>query len=374
MGKWSDGGAFAMSTEDERRALRKPEQIDLGTYRSGPPVREFRFTIDLDARPLVTLLDAAEQGRRVYELMTIRRPGDVLHYFWVKVSSTDTRLIRALATAKPPSPRDTRDSVAESIEAPLVAVDRSLFTQDEDAHPAALSWTLHRTGSFWRDKMLTLYRLICRAQLRLRDSQDFLTRHELQRIDDLCHWRDFQSSIDRRTELDLPRSRTDVPAEVLARIKELVTQSNVRSVSCLADHYGLWRFLVEQQVRRANNSGLPPQQTLALCGPDSGLTGIDANDWGGEIHIPYEGVCDGDLYICPARKTLNHEHTGLGGNLSWAFGKDCHYVLTPIDHGYLGCALRTPVGSWVLYESNRPYVPAGPLGHAQAQQIEEGGT
>jgi hypothetical protein len=90
------------------------------------------------------------------------------------------------------------------------------------------------------------------------------------------------------------------PAVIFDVIVELIGRDDVRSVSCPFDDPAIWRALVARQVERARATGLPLQEAFALCGPDSGLNQVPFRDWGGKIHIPYEGACGGDLFILPS--------------------------------------------------------------------------
>ncbi|MCC4118533.1 hypothetical protein LLG90_24545 [Aromatoleum toluclasticum] len=159
-------------------------------------------------------------------------------------------------------------------------------------------------------------------------------------------------------------AESGLPSEVFDLIRELISRTDVQSVSCCLDDEALWRMLVEEQVRRARRLQVPPQNAFTLSGPDSGLLEFDPEEFGGAIHIPYEGVCDGDLYFPPKWRKFRPEHAGPEGRLSWAFSKKCHFVLTPQDRGELGCATRMVVGNWVLYQSLLPYTPCDPLGHS----------
>lgn len=56
------------------------------------------FVVGVDARPLAVLIRSAARACRVYELMAINRPGDVLNYLWltsVKMPSGRSRAISA---------------------------------------------------------------------------------------------------------------------------------------------------------------------------------------------------------------------------------------------------------------------------------------
>ncbi|MDY0038551.1 MAG: hypothetical protein RBS05_21820 [Zoogloea oleivorans] len=82
-------------TADEHCYLTTPERIDLGAYRAwGTERRDCEFVVELDTRPLAVLAESAALGSRVYEFMSIQRPGDILHYLRVQLSSVDDEVTR----------------------------------------------------------------------------------------------------------------------------------------------------------------------------------------------------------------------------------------------------------------------------------------
>lgn len=154
--------------------------------------------------------------------------------------------------------------------------------------------------------------------------------------------------------------RDRLPEQVVGKVLELIQRDDVRSVSCPFGDPELWRGLVAEQVRRAKLSDLPPQDAFTLCGPDGGMCDIPF-EWGGRIHLPYEGMCGGDVVLLPLWRKFFAEDAEETGRLSTAVRLCCYHLLTPRDFGELGFATRTPVGSWVLYQSKAPYIPCDPL-------------
>lgn len=152
-----------------------------------------------------------------------------------------------------------------------------------------------------------------------------------------------------------------IPKPVFDTILELIQREDVHSVSCPFDDYALWRKLIEEQVRRAEATGKPLQKALCLCGPDSDLPNVPIDDWGGEVHIPYEGTCGADLFILPSWHRFVAEKVRDGGKLRWAVGKACHHILLCDDHGELACATRRVIGDWTLYTSTAPYEDCNPF-------------
>lgn len=102
-------------------------------------------------------------------------------------------------------------------------------------------------------------------------------------------------------------------------------------MSCQFNDRILWRALVWEQIGRASKLGVAPEKAFALSGPDSGLTDAVADDWGGDIHIPWEGVAEADLFVQPDR---------------FAFDRDSALAAGTVRSGTLekGASLRDPAG------------------------------
>jgi hypothetical protein len=64
-------------TDQERSALIESELLDIGSYTAYRPTRVCDFVVSMDARPLATLIDTASYGGRIYELMSVQRPGAI---------------------------------------------------------------------------------------------------------------------------------------------------------------------------------------------------------------------------------------------------------------------------------------------------------
>jgi len=336
----------------------------LGRYSDG---REyFEFDIDLDARPLAGLIADAAKGRRVYELLSIARPGDLLSYFWVHVADSAPHLAERVTS---------RFNQARRLSKPLPDVRDLAFSEFDgffhfgfdDTEGVASLWLRHRERVTWRAQLDALFPVVLQAQAVLREQSDFLTQHEIALMSKGCHRLDYQLAVDRDGQLSkcVP-AQSGLPPELFELIVSLVKQDDVRSVSCPLTDYWLWRALVAEQVRRSIAHNVPPMAALRLNGPDSGIAGVrtydcwQARDWGGEIHIPYEGVCGGDLFIQPGFFGFDLDLARLAPTLSEAvFGpsnaegeKSCNYLLTRNRNlGEIASAERTDCGEWFLYSS-----------------------
>jgi len=169
--------------------------------------------------------------------------------------------------------------------------------------------------------------------------------------------------------------------ELRHTIVRLAKQPDIHSVACYFDDFNLWEELLKEQVRRAEATGLDPQDALYLCGPDTGVRGITCepglddecfapipdehgrfapDQWGGKMHIPYEGITGADLFVLP------HWHNAFpeslrkpGAKLRYLVRKPCNYVLTNRNFGEFECATRTRVAQCWLYKSNGRYEEMG---------------
>jgi hypothetical protein len=204
--------------------------------------------------------------------------------------------------------------------------------------------------------------LVHAAQARLRQCDDYLLQNELRSIDAGRHRRDFFVDISRNPQTTANGwKEQSVPEPVISMIHELIQRDDVHSVSCPFEDRALWRKLVETQVRRAEATGQSLQKAFCLCGPDSGLPNVPVDDWGGEVHIPYEGACGSDLFILPSWHRFFAEEVREGGQLRQAVRKPCHHILLRGDHGELVCATRQVIGDWTLYTSTAPYEDCNPF-------------
>lgn len=350
--------------------LSKPTELDTGGYGGGRWIGMQPFVVEMDARPLLTLIEGALQGLRVYELMTIGRPGDVLNYLRVRPIAVHEEISRLFA--KTEYEEWTIRACGDGY-LPFTQFDGAFRLEGDDTTPQSSSWLAFRATPLWAETMQELVSIVADIQHRLRETGDFLTQREIGCIDSSRHRRDFFHRIERRCLAHWRQDPTQtVGAALLPVLQELLTRPTVHSVSCPLTNLDLWRCLAEEQIQRAERTGRSRQAAFTLSGPDSGLV-APYEDWGADVNIPYEGACGADLFIKPDWRRTFPEVDARGGSLSdIVFGGEsvpeigyvCHYLLTQDDLGPLRCASRREVGDgWVLYESNRPYI-RNPLGES----------
>jgi len=179
-------------------------------------------------------------------------------------------------------------------------------------------------------------------------------------------------------------SHSDLPDELRDFILMMAQRDDIHSVSVQFQDATLWEALLREQVKRAERTGKPPGDAFFLCGPDAGIAGI-AKLWfgledlprekwfdgstleekiGGNIHIPYEGVCGADLLVYPAWRKIYPErwHDDDADVNSATAMKPCNHLLIEKDLGEPACATRVgPIANtWWLYSSKAPYKDCGP--------------
>lgn len=330
-----------------------PERIDLGNWSKSAR----NFVIELDSRPLAFLIGEAARGNRVYEFLSIQRPGDILNYLWVRLIDAEDEVIRFIERQM----RGFSEGIAVR-GLPLRDLDVYLQLLNDEAERFEVVWARHRAGPFWKLRSSELLSIVQSAQDQLRQVQDFLLQREIQQFDEKMHRRDFMAGIQRLPLLEDPGYATDhVPDLLFEAIQQLIGRDDIRSVSCPFQDFNLWKTLVAEQLRRTAATGLPPQFAFGLFCPDSGLDGIPFEDWDGDVHISLEGVCGGDLFISPDWHRFSVERLTEAGRLSAALGKKCNHLLLRGDHGEYPGVSRRVIGEWVLYSSNHPLSDCNPF-------------
>ena len=361
-------------TEGESALLNTAESIHVGDYHTWRNEGPRGFAIEIDARPLAVLIEDAAHGNRVYEFMSIRRVGDVLNYLSVSYAPAHEE-IQTYVGRYEKRVQSRLGADDEPFRRPFVDFDaRFAPDYEDDTPPHVQAWLNHRNGNYWSRKSGQLFALVrdCQNRLRLRD--DFLLQREIQQIDDGNHPADFLPGVERIPVLNTGRCIDPaIPLVVRQKIAELIKQDDVGSVSCPYSDYELWRLLVAEQLRRAENLGVSAREAFTLSGPDGGnaLRGIPYEAWGADVHIPYEGLCGGDLLVRPTWRKFRVPQGTTTGKLSVAASVDCcYYVLSPEDFGEVPFATRTLVGDWVLYKSNAPYEPCVVFGAREFEAVK----
>ena len=341
--------------DDMRALLSTPEIHNAGSYWvTGRNKRECHFVVSICATPLLHLMDAASVGCRVYELMSITRPGDILNYLNVNFESLNEELMEDIEHRAKSLNQHGYSFNKPLVNLPFLTFDSFFISVGDDEFQHVIAWRsyLENTPS-WYEKLSNLLLQVVDAQNKIRQIDNYLLRHEIELIDHKIHKRDFIAMVTRSSVLhDTHDLKSIGYQDFYTRVAKLAAKDDVQSISCSFGGFKLWRVLVEAQVKRAKALGVPLEDALWLSGPDHGLDRFTIpEDWGGNVHIPYEGMTDGDVVFLPGWRSFEPKHASASGSLSKALGSHCKYLFTPIerDFGELGCAIRLEVDDWILY-------------------------
>ena len=209
-------------------------------------------------------------------------------------------------------------------------------------------------SALWRNYVNTLFEMVRTLQQCLRKQNDYLLQHELNLMQRGIHCSKYAAVVTRTLETTQPiPQQTDLPESLFSLIQDLIQRDTVQSVSCPFTDHHVWRLLVGEQVRRAERSGLPLQQAFELNGADGEeALAADIQQWGGQVHIPYEGVCEADIFIQPTWHRLPHVRANASGRIVVkGSGGACQYLLTQKNYGESDGVRRSVIGDWFLYES-----------------------
>lgn len=365
---------FIQIPESFRAQLLTPKTLDLGSYTGWgtKPDREQNFIIELDAAPLLVLFQEAALSCRVYELLTINRMGDVLHYLRGRPVEVEASVAEIFTGER----QHTQDWLHEAPDFkrwgagywPLVDFDRQFKLYGDDTPPVEVCWRYFWDAGSWQPYVAGLLDSIRIVQSLLRECDDYLISLEATRLDNGMHPLDFLPTIDRdcRVVKQIPE-QVELPRAIFELIDELISGDKVQSVACPFDGFWIWRRLFEEQLKRSSKTNAKPQQAFSLSCADSTQVLAPYSAWGAELHRPYEGYCGADLFIKPKWRNTFPDADRDGGSLADIvfYGGEiipsvylCHYLLTDNDLGELKCATRRDIGDgWVLYENKQPYRP-----------------
>lgn len=314
------------------------------------------FEAILDSLPLLRLIQGAARGHRVHEFMSIDRPGDILHYWRICRAGLPDDLAKYIDRRPGACPAND-PSAAPYLS--YVEFDQHFGFAGDDNEPEVACWIAYRDSQLLHQQAEDDLALVRQYQAQLRQAGEMLLAMEIEKIDKRAHPRDYLATRMRRCDSSQSvGAMLTVPEEVIHATAKLVSRNNVRSASCWVQDYWLWRTLVSEQVRRSEAARQPPEAALNLSGPDRGLPDFNVGDWGGRVHIPYEGACVANLHFKPRWQYLYphnevpHDNTPCRFFRSkpMIFDETCLYLVADEDLGLLSGAMREEIcDGWYLY-------------------------
>ena len=348
----------------QRNALSQEHLVDISALAETGYRKHRTFRISVEAMQLARLIDSAAVGWRVYELMSIRRPGDLLNYLTVtpvEINPLIEKVIREV-NSQAFSRLFPDDKPLPSL--PFPKIDQCFaWRGEEDTVDWDIAWCRVRDSGYWKRIILELFPVVQRAQAQLLESSDPLVRRELNLIATFSHPEMLTAEVRRRMNSHpLPPGERILPVALQEYLRELVSRPETLSASCEGGDYQLWRILIDEQLRRAEISGTPPQKAFGLCAADTGLPWLPFDFLGADVHVPYEGICGGDIFFLPNWFKFDAEAAVKAGHLSGGtHGKHCRYLISDRDLGDLSCATRRAFDGWFVYEDKNHLAPCNPF-------------
>lgn len=339
-------GGPKMSTDDLVLA------IDFGERGFGVGRKE-RFRVRLDGSPLLSLILAAEDARRVYELLLIDRPGDVWDYIWVALDDVPGRVIDRLAHSRQDHQRAglyrTFPSAWPQDRVPFKVFD-GLFrwmgddTGDEDE--AWLRWRQSDTMRSFSNRALSMVRAT-RERL---ESSDVLFRHIAASARSGSHPFCYLDRDVARTESREPgfTEARHTPA-FYEKLACLLRDPDLASVAYVAEgDYRILRMMATEQRRRAEITGHRAGHALRLTAMVDEPR-INNEAWDSELWFQEEGSPRGDLFIAGGGLGRIPRPSPEPNSPTYFKFLLCTQDAGPVE-GY-----TTEVGEgWVLYVRDKP--------------------
>ena len=236
------------------------------------------------------LLADAREAYRVYELMSIRRPGDLCNYLYVEpIEASEGTLERC----REKKLRDEPNTVV-----PLETFDGFFYLAGDDTESEHGCWLNYRRSSAFHDHLRGHFRRIQDAQQELRNGNDPLVRHVIQLMDASTHPWDISRGQSFRQTLSNYESRTKPKrsAEYYGTLRKLLQRPDITSVRLfMHDDYQTERLVCAEQRERASATGKITFEALPICMFSHNYPASPG--WGEKVMTFHEGTGYGTLVV-----------------------------------------------------------------------------
>lgn len=267
------------------------------SHTSGSALMPWKIEVQADA--LAQLVSDVSVGMRVYELLSITRPGELLAYVYLEFDPADVELQQELQSRLGRF-GSRRWELGITDEEPIEKIIFSSFERMYPLEPSSDSnlhgsWQLSRNcSSFWKDYLSDLFSRVKSVQNRTLLSPDPLIQAAMKLMNENRHPQQLDQHIERRASLHAPKPYIKMPPALVERLVTLVDIYQVRSVCAEEGGYVFWYEMLKRQLAVGTSN-------LELrCGCDAPKPPYKASHVGGEIN---NGV-QAELMVIPAWKTL----------------------------------------------------------------------
>lgn len=305
------------------------------------------FRVEVQHHALEHLMADALEAHRVYELMMIRRPGDVWKYLWVKTLEVPPDVSMWVKSKREEENPYGRCSWPED-SIPLNLFDLFFSWCWEDTSPESACWLTEREGGRFLEFGRQLFQRIQDAQREIRNSHDLLIRAEIEEIEALqhCHDMDAQPPFEHTApDYQSPTAPKRTTA-YYDKLRELLAMPEVSMIAVRGDDdYQTMRVLCAEQRRRSLVAGKPIGHELALHTLSDGRPYYSR--WGAAVKCWQEGLGYGDLMInampCSPAFRDHLQNT-----------RHCRMMFSHQDDGEIKGYTQAKGDGWVLYQDIRP--------------------
>lgn len=349
-----------MLTEAQRQYLSEPRIVDIQKLSEREFHRKLAFKISIQFNQLAMLIDSAAVGWRIYELMSLQRPGDLLNYLLVSPVEIDSEIEKVICDYNqddfeiryhPEKPLQTL---------PFTRIDQCFAWKGDDTDNWDEIWCLVADKGYWRTLILEIFPILREIQKQIAASTDSLVQRELRMIEQFTHPYMMGANPPRPNKFtELPPSNEPLSPVLVQYLQGLIQTGDIRSVSGSISDYYFWRSLIATQLARSEQFGLPPRRAFGLgCDDRGGPWCSLAFVLGAKIHEPYEGICGGDIFFMPSWFRFYVEAALSSGRLiAGTGGRHCRYLVTQRDLGELPFAQHRQFGDWHVYDDSGAAAP-----------------
>lgn len=303
------------------------------------------FKIELLMYALDSLIEATSNALSVYELLAIRRVGDIWKYLWLKPIELPSRIQSRYDTAR----QELTDSYGRTHpwpeeQIPFLTFD-NWFYWNYDIDPEDEAWLYKRDSDELKLFAETCYAHIKKSQVQLRESQDLLVQSTIRLLDSGQHKYDYTASIPFNRNRD-DEQHYNLYRHSQAYYKKLAEVLAIPEVNSVAyrdgNDFQTLRLCCNEQVRRVNLQGISVDDFVINA---IGNLKVDAESWGCKVWFYEEGLGYGDVYI----QQENDYGTPVKDLFEIGRWKNSLYILSIKDEGELPGYKREINTDWVVY-------------------------
>jgi hypothetical protein len=247
----------------------------------------FRLRLHFDA--LARLMNDALRSIRVYELMMIKRPGDVWNYVWVEAVEMPPRIAERM---REHASRSRKNFIT------FGKFDGMFRYAYDDTEPEDACWLKARGERPFAELADQLFTQIKVIQARVRKSPDLLTKHVLAAMEARRHRYDYLQKPP--IYCTLPGYKPVYPPthseSYYRKLEELLSSPEITSVGFSYEtDFEAIRLACTEQRRRADATGEKPRDAFHITALADGLS--YARDWEADILRYIEGLGWAHLYV-----------------------------------------------------------------------------